>query len=107
MPWIICFRVHEPKGEVIPDLNRQVCFILPIATLPKFPQVPPVFTHPEIDEREVRNLQGLATIDQLAEELPDHLSHEIRRAVAAHMQSFDKKFGAGIELSQHAASHVS
>jgi hypothetical protein len=66
-----------------------------------------VFTHPEIDEREVRNLQGLATIDQLAEELPDHLSHEIRRAVAAHMQSFDKKFGAGIELSQHAASHVS
>jgi hypothetical protein len=107
MPWIICFPVHEPKGEIIPDLNRRVCFILPIPTLPKLVQLPPVFTHPEVDERDVRNLQGLATIDQLAEELPDHLSHDIKLAVAAHMQSFGKKFGAGAELSQRAAKHVS
>jgi hypothetical protein len=46
-------------------------------------------------------LQILATIDQVAEELPGELSRDIQRSVAAHMQSLGHKLGVGIELSRH------
>ena len=52
--------------------------------------------------------RGLRPSISLRKNLPDaSLRMKLRRAVAAHMQSFDKKFGAGIERSKHAASHVS
>jgi hypothetical protein len=47
-----------------------------------------------------RHLQALATIDQIAEELPGELSRDIQHSVAAHMQSLGQKLGEG-ELSRH------
>ena len=61
---------------------------------------PPRFTHPDFSAKEVLQLQNLAAIDRPAEELPEQLSHEIQKSVAADMYKLGKKLGSGIELSR-------
>lgn len=105
--WIICFRIPKSKDKAVEDTNRQVCFILAVPVVPKLVLPPVEFTHPEINESDVQSLQGLAAIDQIAEQLPDRVARGIRREVAAHMQSFEEKFGEGVKISRHAAEQCS
>ncbi len=104
MPWTICIPV--PKDLTTIDGSRRICFIIPQLVPPYLGRVPnppdpPFVTHPNFDQEKARHLQALATIDQVAEELPAELSRDIQRSVAAHMQSLGQKLGVGIELSRH------
>ncbi len=103
MSWTICIPV--PKDSTTIDGSRRICFIIPqlvpvhLWRRPNPPD-PPFLTHPEFDQEKARHLQTLATIDQIAEELPAELSRDIQRSIAAHMQSLGQKLGVGIELSR-------
>ena len=100
MPWTICIRI--PKDSTTIDGHRQFCFPIYVDTIifdPRPPEPrPPIFNLTEFDQEKARYLQLLATIDQVAEELPNELSRDIQRSVAAHMQSIGQNLGVGIEL---------
>ena len=102
--WRICFRV--PKLAASIDGKNHVCveipLIVPVPGRPgPGPGPEPFLTHPGFGQEKVRHLQTLATIDQVAAELPVELSRDILRSVAAHMQSLGHELGADIELSRH------
>jgi hypothetical protein len=100
MSWTICVSV--PKGNVTIDGSRRICWVVPQHVPPRFsPPDPPFMTHPELNPEQVRHMQSLATIDQIAESLPKDFAREIQRSVAAHMRSIGQGLGAGVELSRH------
>ena len=104
MVWIICWPVREKKGEVVADLNRQICHVIPavIPNPPHFsPPIPQWLIPDDVRPEDLRQLQTLATIDQLAADLPGHLSADIHRPIAVHMRLLGEKLGGGIELSRH------
>ncbi len=104
MAWIICWQVREKKGEVVVDLNRQICHMIPVV-IPDPPHfripIPQWLIPDDVRPEDLRQLQTLAAIDQLAADLPGHLSADIHRSVAANMRLLGEKLGEGIELSRH------
>ena len=104
MSWTICVPV--PKDSTTIDGTRRICFLIPQIVPPSLwhlpnPPDPPFVTHPAFDPERARQLQVLATIDQVASELPAELSRDIQRSVGEQMQSLGQKLGVGIELSRH------
>ena len=101
MSWTICLPV--PKDSTTIDGSRRICFLVPTPVVHLDPRPtpprPPFVTHPNFDQKYAQHLQALATIDQIAEELPGELSRDILQSVATHMKSLGHKLGAGIELS--------
>jgi hypothetical protein len=103
MTWTtICIPV--PKDATTIDGSRRICFTVPVLIPVHLDPRPPFVTHPAINQEYARHLQVLATIDQIAEELPGELSHDIQHSVAAHLQSLGRKLGVGIELSRHTSN---
>jgi hypothetical protein len=103
MPYTICFPV--PHDRITRDGHRVACICIPFVVPPHLwtPPDPGFLVHPDLDSDQVRHLQFLATIDQVAEKLPADLSREIQASVAAHMQTLGKRLGHGITLSKRDA----
>jgi hypothetical protein len=80
MPWRVCFR--------IPPLNQRICVDIPIL-VKKFEIEPrPWITAEFMDEKLVKDLPVLATIDTLASQLSNAT---LKRAVQTAIQSVDQK----------------
>jgi hypothetical protein len=101
MSWKICL----PPNKHGVDGSRQICVLIPqlIAPAPITPNPPdpPFIDVPQFDQEQVRQLQSLVTIDQLAERLPPDMSQDFRRAVTSHMASLQQRLGPGIEVKRH------
>jgi hypothetical protein len=105
----LCHRI--PDDAVVADTGGGIgnrhwfCFwfpvFVPINPYGVIPDPGPVFSHPELSPEDVRNMNALAMIDNLAEGLTGNLSQQIQESVAAHMQHFKRKLGKGFDLSRH------
>jgi hypothetical protein len=98
MPWKICFTLGNPKP---PHLPHRICITVPILAGPRQIPIPdpPFFNHPEVGPEQIAQLQGLATIDELAGHLGS-AGKEIQASVATHMKGIAGKLGEGSEISR-------
>ncbi len=103
MRWRVCRRL--PDGHTIPDRHGdRICWTIPFEppplTVPPGELEPPFMTHPNLTPADVRHLQVLATIDRLAEALPDGMSSQLHDVVASRMRDFGTRLGE-LELTRH------
>jgi hypothetical protein len=107
----LCHRI--PDDSTVADTSGSIgrhfnCVwilnFVPVGPIGIGPDPGPVFTHPALDPEDVRNMQTLAAIDNLAEGLPTDLSVQIHEAVAAHMHIPPKARYGFRALSSHRAA---
>ena len=59
-----------------------------------------------LNREEVRQISTLATIADLASELPGDLGRDIKKGVTAQMKTLSGKLGGGLQITEHKAGHT-
>ena len=99
----LCWPV--PKDSVKADINtpggRHEFCVLILDETPVDPHPPHInWTHSGVSEGDARQLQTLATIDRIAEQLSGGISRQFSELVSTHMQEFAKKIGGEATITR-------